>query len=58
MKNKIQKTRNIRLVIRGNPAFGMRIVKAKKGKGSYVRQCVKTFDYSEKTFKIMSLFFK
>jgi stalled ribosome alternative rescue factor ArfA len=38
MKQKRQLYRNRHLAIKGNPLFGMRVCKAKKGKGSYDRK--------------------
>jgi stalled ribosome alternative rescue factor ArfA len=38
MKQKRQLYRNRHLAIKGNPLFGMRVCKPKKGKGSYDRK--------------------
>jgi len=45
MKRKIHRYRNRHLSIRGNPRFGQRVVKAKKGKGSFVRENVNKGNY-------------
>lgn len=37
MKRKTIRYRNRHLAIKGNPQFGLRVEKAKKGKGSYER---------------------
>jgi len=41
MKQKRHFYRNRHLAIKGNPLFGMRVCKAKRGKGSYDRQISK-----------------
>ncbi len=41
MKQKRHLYRNRHLAIKGNPLFGLRVCRAKKGKGSYDRQISK-----------------
>ncbi len=45
MKRKTHRYRNRHLSIRGNPRFGQRVVKARKGKGSFVRENVNKSNY-------------
>ncbi|WP_460240512.1 alternative ribosome rescue factor ArfA [Aurantivibrio infirmus] len=40
MKQKRHRYRNRLLAIKGNPQFGMKVEKPKKGKGSYERKYV------------------
>lgn len=47
MKRKIHRYRNRHLSIKGNPRFGQRVVKAKKGKGSFVRENINKGNYQD-----------